>query len=407
MKFTEKDIIVGLAALVGGIVSSVVVALPLEVLFNTPAVLAGLIEEPSKAIVLIIIALVLPDWLTSKTKCALFGGLAGLGFAFTENLLYYLREFVVESTEELIVPRTFLTLPTHALLSAIVGMGLLYAAARVKGGYRKALEFLFIAIILHMLWNAFPSILLLIINMAVFAFIYRTSDEYPVPSRKIGVLRIWPSSHEILITQNERTFGRNDLEKEISHDKLLLISKKHFVIIRDKGKFYIKDCESKGGTKLNGIEIKGEDKQELKIGSEITLPGNIKIEFTTKAEMDEMEVGVTLFEKPSVDGVKIMPKPPLSKLLLPDNHEIVIKEDENEFGREDFRGLFSNEELKRISRMHFKITRDEINDFFIEDLGSTNGTRLNGEEIKGSGKRKLEDNDEILIANVLRIGYAQ
>lgn len=408
---TERDIIVGLAALIGGIISTIVVALPLE-LFLPSAALAGIIEEPAKVIALIYIALVLPDWLTSKTKCALFGGLAGLGFAFTENLWYYLGFLALEEgvPPELILGRTLLSLPNHALWSAIVGMGLLYVAAEGKAGYKKALGFLFIAIILHGLWNAFALspvpewiILLLIIEMAVFGLIYYKSEDYPVPPGQIGVLRLLPSKREILITRNMRTFGRKDFKKDISDDEKLLISRNHFMITRSGNEFYIEDLNSTRGTKLNGIEIKGKGRQKLNAGSEITLPAGLKIEFTTKVKMDEIEWGKTLPKKPTVEAGHVTLKP-LAKLVLPNNREIEIREEERIFGREDFRGVVSDDELQFISRNHFKIIRvnDEI---YIEDLDSKNGTKLNGEEIKGLGRRKLKDGDEILVAKVLKMTF--
>jgi len=372
IKFTERDLIVGLAALMGGIISTIVVALPLEAIFGVGAVLVGIIEEPAKVIGLIIIVLVFPDWLTSKTKCALFGGLAGLG---------------------------------HILDSAIVGIGLLYIAAKGKEGYKKAGEFLLIAIILHGLWNAFPSIFLLIFDIAVFAGIYHKSEEYPVPPEQIGILRVLPLKREIVVTRSMRTFGRADFEKDVSDDrKLLLISRDHFVITRKGNTFYLADGNSARGTKLNGVEIKGEGMQELNARSEITLPGDITIEFTTKAAMDAIEGGITLREKPKVDA-SLMPEKN-AKLILPDNEEIEIREGENTFGRENFRGVVSDEDLQHISRKHFTITRAN-NMFFIEDAGSLNGTKLNGKEIKGLGRRKLENGDEIFVAKVLKIRYVQ
>jgi len=409
---TERDIIVSLAALIGGIISAIVIALPLEELFLPffpPEVLAGIIEEPAKVIALIYIALALPDWLTSKTKCALFGGLAGLGFAFTENLWHYLRiPYFMFGESPPIIERTLLCLPSHALESAIVGMGLLYVAAEGKEGYKKALGFLFIAIILHGLWNALPglewNILLLIIEIAVFGLIYYKLEDYPVPSERIGVLRLLPSKREILITRNMRTFGRKDFKKDISDDEnLLLISRNHFRITRSGNEFYIEDLNSTRGTKLNGIEIKGKGRQKLNAGSEITLPAGLKIKFTTKAKMDEIESKKTLREKPTVEAEHVTLKP-LAKLVLPNNREIKIREEEKIFGREDFRDVVSDDELQFISREHFKIMRvnDEI---YIEDLDSKNGTELNREEIKGLGRRKLKDGDEILVAKVLKMTF--
>jgi pSer/pThr/pTyr-binding forkhead associated (FHA) protein len=401
IKFTERDLIVGLAALIGGIISTIVVALPLN-LFLPSAVLAGIVEEPAKVIGLLVIVRVLPEWLTSKTKCALFGGLAGLGFAFSENLLYYLGIYTEEELAFGIVGRTFLCIPSHILGSAIVGMGLLYVAAKGKEGYKKAGEFLLIAIVLHGLWNAFGG-LILILDIAVFGYIYKKTEEYPVPPEQIGILRISPTKREIVVTRSVRTFGRADFEKDVSDDrKLLLISRNHFVIARKGNTFYLEDANSASGTKLNGIEIKGKGMQELNARSEIALPGDITIEFTTKAAKDAIEGGITYREMPKVDAALMQKK--IAKLILPNNEEIEIREGERTFGREDFRGVVSDEDLQHISRKHITITRAN-GMFFIEDEGSLNGTKLNGAEIKGLGRRKLENGDEIVVGTVLEIRY--
>lgn len=406
MKFSERDFIVGLAAVIGGLVSTIVVALPLGVFLGLHPTLAGIVEEPAKVIALIIIAFKFPDWLTSKTKCALFGGLAGLGFAFMENLWYYLGILALKRgiPPELIYGRTLLSLPFHIFVSAIAGMGLLYIAAKGEEGYKKALGLLFVAIILHGLWNAVPAlgwfIFMLLLCAAVSSYIYKKLPQYPVSSEQIGVLRL--PTREIWITRNERTFGRNDFGQDVFHDeKLQYISKKHFKILRSGDGFYIEDLNSARGTKLNGIEITGKGMQKLNAGSEITLPVDVKIELTTKARIDEIERGITLREKPTVEAVRI-PLKAFAKLVLPKNHEIEIKEAERVFGRENFKDVISDDKLQIISREHFKIMR--VNDeFYIEDEDSVNGTMLNGEEIKGLGRRKLRDGNEILVAKVLKI----
>src|SRR6202795_4366181 len=52
----------------------------------------------------------------------------------------------------------------------------------------------------------------------------------------------------------------------------------------------------------------------------------------------------------------------------------------------------------RVSRRHARITQ-ENGRFWLEDLGSRHGTRLNGTEIKGAGKRLLEFPGEVLIGD--------
>ncbi len=95
-----------------------------------------------------------------------------------------------------------------------------------------------------------------------------------------------------------------------------------------------------------------------------------------------------------------------AKLVLKDKHEFLIQEYERIFGREDFLGVLVVDDLMFIGKKHFKITRME-DGFYIEDLGTKNGTMLNGEEIKDKGKVKLQNEDEILVAKVLSIKYYQ
>lgn len=94
----------------------------------------------------------------------------------------------------------------------------------------------------------------------------------------------------------------------------------------------------------------------------------------------------------------------LAKLSLKENHELLIKEFEKIFGREDFLGVALSDDLLFIGKKHFKITKMD-NGFYIEDLDTKNGTKLNGEEIRGLGKTKLENGDEILVAKILDIIY--
>jgi adenylate cyclase len=52
----------------------------------------------------------------------------------------------------------------------------------------------------------------------------------------------------------------------------------------------------------------------------------------------------------------------------------------------------------RVSRRHARIIQ-ENGRFWLEDLGSRHGTRLNGTEIKGAGKRLFESHGEVLIGD--------
>ena len=73
-------------------------------------------------------------------------------------------------------------------------------------------------------------------------------------------------------------------------------------------------------------------------------------------------------------------------------------------GRRDFRALISPDKADTISRQHILVTY-ENGVYYIEDLGSTNGTRLNGSEIKGGGKHTIENGDTVELAHALSLTF--
>lgn len=95
-----------------------------------------------------------------------------------------------------------------------------------------------------------------------------------------------------------------------------------------------------------------------------------------------------------------------ARLVLTENQEILIKEYEKVFGREDFLGVVFKEDLVYVGKKHFKISRHD-DGFYIEDLDTKNGTFLNGESIVHKGKIKLKNEDRILVARTLELRYLE
>lgn len=96
--------------------------------------------------------------------------------------------------------------------------------------------------------------------------------------------------------------------------------------------------------------------------------------------------------------------PPMAKLVLPGAGEIPIPASGKTIGRADFIKLVSPEEAKFVSREHLKIV-SEYGKYYIIDEGSTNGTRLNGTEIKELGKKELASNDEIVLGDAITLRF--
>lgn len=77
------------------------------------------------------------------------------------------------------------------------------------------------------------------------------------------------------------------------------------------------------------------------------------------------------------------------------------------FGRDDFRNLVPSHLLSAISKRHFTIGFDYVSrQFVIWDEGSTNGTYVNGVDIRGRGPVPLKYGDIIAPANVIQLKLA-
>lgn len=74
------------------------------------------------------------------------------------------------------------------------------------------------------------------------------------------------------------------------------------------------------------------------------------------------------------------------------------------FGRADFINMLSPEDARYVSRQHFQIKYDN-GKYYIQDLGSKNGTKLNGIDIRGKGWVELNNGDTIGIADVLEMRF--
>jgi hypothetical protein len=150
-----------IVALLGGILSAVIIALPVNTFFDfvpfETIIMAPIVEEPAKATGVIFLAVSYPYVISDKTRGLLLGGLAGLGFAFTENLFYA----SIQSTD--VVARALLPVPLHIMASGVAAMGLVYLAQnRMKTNrelsvshfrLRNVASLFAVAVAIHMQYN--------------------------------------------------------------------------------------------------------------------------------------------------------------------------------------------------------------------------------------------------------------
>jgi hypothetical protein len=117
-------------------------------------------------------------------------------------------------------------------------------------------------------------------------------------------------------------------------------------------------------------------------------------------QVDTIEAGTALPETTPLVAV------PLSGLIMPDGNQIILGGNNRLMGRKDFEDYMPFEDKTYISRHHIDIWQED-GKYYIEDRSSTNGTKVNGMEIRGAGRYGLFDGDVIELATKLSIIFRE
>ena len=97
---------------------------------------------------------------------------------------------------------------------------------------------------------------------------------------------------------------------------------------------------------------------------------------------------------------------PPAKLAMPDSSEILLAGNARSFGRHDFEKFMPPGNVTYISRQHINLWYEDGN-YYVEDRSSTNGTKINDKDIKGTGRHQLADGDVIELAGKFSITFKE
>jgi len=179
-------------------------------------------------------------------------------------------------------------------------------------------------------------------------------------SGKTEINKLSGKINTILQTKGIVTIGRENTNDIVFNEDF--ISRKHMAIEKKGlGKYILKDT-STNGTYVNGQIVNGQ------------------IEISGK---DKISIGRHTF---TLEGAESVPEISLKEKLQKKNTLII--------GRSDADIVVKD---PHISRKHAEISFDG-NSYWIKDLNSTNGTYLNGKNIKGKGKVQFSEKDVIIIS---------
>ncbi|MFZ4814810.1 MAG: FHA domain-containing protein [Phototrophicaceae bacterium] len=91
---------------------------------------------------------------------------------------------------------------------------------------------------------------------------------------------------------------------------------------------------------------------------------------------------------------------PITRYVRQDQPIVLGRAETGILGRSDVDLSPYNAQERGVSRAHARISYNE-GELFIEDLGSSNGTVLNGETLKPDQRYKIHDGDEIMLGRMM------
>lgn len=217
---------------------------------------------------------------------------------------------------------------------------------------------------------------------------------------KIEVPDEAPRAFDLQFDQDQISIGRQK-----GCDVLIplpTISRKHAIIFRAEGKYFLKDLNATHGTYANGVALGSGGERELKTGDVIGLVHTriaVSIDAVASQVRQESTAVVArgaVQEALSTDSeqkpfLRIDAGPDAGKVYHFDEFfsEITVgRSDECEFQIKD----------PNVSRKHIRITR-EWDHFIVEDLGSKNSVDINGKKLSGS--HQLVDGDKLQLGLVV------
>lgn len=178
-----------------------------------PPLVAPIVEEPAKALVLL--PLLLTRHFENAADGFVYGAIAGLGFAMTENFLYFVSfagSGSVAAWSMGVLMRTFGSAMVHAVCSSVVGASVGAVRFRAGGARLAALAGGFlVACSLHSVWNGLPA-------LAVSAALPE-GEEAPAAIGMLGFVALGSvGALAFLVFQLALWQERAIIERELTHE---------------------------------------------------------------------------------------------------------------------------------------------------------------------------------------------
>ena len=182
------------------------------------------------------------------------------------------------------------------------------------------------------------------------------------------------------------------------------VSRKHAQVVSEDGTMTVEDLGSTNGTLINGDRLDVGSTRALNPGDTVSFGGvELKLSLPGAAGATQILGGnktAALSAPPVADKPKVEEPveefEPTAYLIFGDD-EIPLKEGVNTFGRKDDNDVSIPDPY--VSGRHAQIEVEDTGVYFT-DIGSTNGTFLNGARLDPNVRTKIEETDQIVIGSI-------
>lgn len=214
---------------------------------------------------------------------------------------------------------------------------------------------------------------------------------------------------EHLLKAGENTVGREGTDVLLEDQT---VSRRHAIIVMEDGKVFVEDLGSTNGTSVNGAQaangerVEAPSGAELKFGSSrLTLDLPVVTEETPAEETAEETTEVEAAAEPvegTEEAVEVVPEeeevveetPVAVAQLIGDGIEFAVMPGANTIGRRGDNNIVLSGD-PYVSGSHAQIAAED-GTFILTDVGSTNGTMLNGTKVEPDQPVVLSAGDEIV-----------
>jgi len=223
------------------------------------------------------------------------------------------------------------------------------------------------------------------------------------------------SDREHLLKSGENTIGREGTDVLLEDPT---VSRRHALLVMEDGKCFIEDLGSTNGTSVNGAQIARGERVEVASGAELKFGSSVltldlpempaaaeepageaeSVEETTDAEpaelTDEIPEVVEQETAPDETVVEEAEAPSPVAQLIGDGVEFAVMPGTSAIGRRGDNDIVISGD-PYVSGSHARITAED-GAFTLMDVGSTNGTVLNGTKLEPNQPVTLSAGDEIV-----------